>query len=180
MASHSRRQAFLSYSVKEARGWFVPGHPSEWRCWDSSPGLTAFSSTRLDGGAGGWPGSLQARPPCPACLPTPLGEASKPGGAGSPLGPAILLQAVCWSQWPRPGNHGNPDLCPGTPQGPAWSRVTAEPGVPSKCHTLINLTAQGALKSLPPSLQVLCPGRNCQAHLSTSVINCFGEGGSAA
>ena len=73
LAPHGPRQAFLSYSVKEARGWFVPGHPGEWRCWDSSPGPTAFSfSTRLDGALGAGL-DLQAWPACPAC-PPPFSE----------------------------------------------------------------------------------------------------------
>lgn len=147
-----------------------------------TPALAPQLSPSPQGCMGGWGLAWISASPArlPSLPPTPLGGASAPGGAGSPLGPAILLQAVCWLPRPWPGNHGNPDLCPGTPQGPAWSRVTAKPGVPSKCHTLINLAAQGALKSLPPSLWVLCVGHNCQAHLSTSVINCFGEGGSAA
>lgn len=179
LALHSPRPVFLSYPVKEARGWFVPGHPSEWR-HGLQPGPHGFLLLHKAGwGSGGWPGSLQAHPCCPAC-PPPLSESQRAGRCRESPGPAVLQQAVCWSPWPRPGNHGNPDLCPGTPQGPAWRRVTAEPGMPSKCHTLINLAARRALKSLPPSLRFLCPGHNCQAHLSTSVINCFGEGGSAA
>lgn len=85
LALHSPRPAFLSYPVKEARGWFVPGHPSEWRHWDSSLGPTAFSfSTRLDGDLGA---GLDLCKPTPAAQPAPhpSRKVSEPGGAGSPL-----------------------------------------------------------------------------------------------
>lgn len=37
-----------------------------------------------------------------------------------------------------------------------------------------------ALRPLPSPLRLLCLGHNCLGHLSNSVINCFGEGSSAA